>query len=114
MFFKFPADPGEKTKAYVKTDEAGRMTWWKRTVGDDSAIRLQEMAPGVIWVAALLAVLLSLDRLFKQDYEDGSLDQLMLSPNPLVILVLSILYAGFRDVTLVQALFFGIKAAQIG
>jgi len=51
--------------------------------------RLQEMAPGVIWVAALLAVLLSLDRLFKQDYEDGSLDQLMLSPNPLVILVLA-------------------------
>jgi len=51
--------------------------------------RLQEMAPGVIWVAALLSVLLSLDRLFKQDYEDGSLDQLMLSPNPLVILVLA-------------------------
>jgi len=50
---------------------------------------LQEMAPGVIWVSALLAVLLSLDRLFKQDYEDGSLDQLMLSPNPLVILVLA-------------------------
>jgi heme exporter protein B len=48
---------------------------------------LQTMAPGVIWVSALLAVLLSLDRLFKQDYEDGSLDQLMLSPNPLVILV---------------------------
>ena len=51
--------------------------------------RLQDMAPGVIWVAALLSVLLSLDRLFKQDYEDGSLDQLMLSPNPLVILVLA-------------------------
>ena len=50
---------------------------------------LQEMAPGVIWVSALLAVLLSLDRLFRQDYEDGSLDQLMLSPNPLVILVLA-------------------------
>lgn len=50
---------------------------------------LQEAAPGVIWVSALLAVLLSLDRLFKQDYEDGSLDQLMLSPNPLVVLVLA-------------------------
>jgi len=50
---------------------------------------LREMAPGVIWVSALLSVLLSLDRLFKQDYEDGSLDQLMLSPNPLVILVLA-------------------------
>lgn len=50
---------------------------------------LSIMAPGVIWVSALLSVLLSLDRLFKQDYEDGSLDQLMLSPNPLVILVLA-------------------------
>ena len=50
---------------------------------------LRQLAPGVIWVAALLSVLLSLDRLFKQDYEDGSLDQLMLSPNPLVILVLA-------------------------
>lgn len=50
---------------------------------------LSVMAPGVIWVSALLSVLLSLDRLFKQDYEDGSLDQLMLSPNPLVILVLA-------------------------
>lgn len=50
---------------------------------------LQSMAPGVIWVSALLAVLLSLDRLFKQDYEDGSLDQLMLSPNPLTLLVLA-------------------------
>lgn len=52
-----------------------------------TAEALQEMAPGVIWVSALLAVLLSLDRLFKQDYDDGSLDQLMLSPNPLMILV---------------------------
>jgi heme exporter protein B len=58
-----------------------------------SAERLQEMAPGVIWVSALLAVLLSLERLFKQDYEDGSLDQLMLSPNPLVILVLAKVFA---------------------
>jgi len=54
-----------------------------------TAEALQKMAPGVIWVSALLAVLLSLDRLFKQDYEDGSLDQLMLSPNPLMILVLA-------------------------
>ena len=52
-----------------------------------TAEALRAMAPGVIWVSALLAVLLSLDRLFKQDYDDGSLDQLMLSPNPLVILV---------------------------
>ena len=54
---------------------------------------LQKIAPGVIWVSALLSVLLSLDRLFRQDYEDGSLDQLMLSPNPLVILVLAKVFA---------------------
>ena len=54
---------------------------------------LKEMAPGVIWVAALLATLLSLDSLFKQDYDDGSLDQLMLSPNPLMLLVIAKVFA---------------------
>lgn len=54
---------------------------------------LREMAPGVIWVAALLATLLSLDGLFKQDYDDGSLDQLMLSPNPLMLLVVAKVFA---------------------
>lgn len=41
---------------------------------------LERAAPGVIWVAALLATLLSLDRLFQADHEDGSLDALMVSP----------------------------------
>ena len=41
---------------------------------------LARIAPGVLWIAALLAALLSLDRLFQADHEDGSLDQLMLSP----------------------------------
>lgn len=41
---------------------------------------LQRIAPGVVWIGALLAVLLSLDRLFQADHEDGTLDQLMLSP----------------------------------
>lgn len=40
---------------------------------------LGEIAPGIVWVAALLAALLPLDRLFGADYEDGSLDQLLLS-----------------------------------
>ena len=44
---------------------------------------------GVVWVAALLATLLSLDSLFKADFEDGSLEQLLLSPQPLFILVLA-------------------------
>ena len=47
------------------------------------------MAPGVIWVAALLATLLSLETIFRSDFEDGSLEQIMLSSFPLTILVLA-------------------------
>ncbi|HZH28975.1 MAG TPA: heme exporter protein CcmB [Azospirillaceae bacterium] len=50
---------------------------------------LARIAPGVIWVAALLAALLSLDRLFQADYEDGSLELLALSPAPLETAVLA-------------------------
>jgi len=49
---------------------------------------LQAMAPGVIWVSALLAVMLSLDSLFRSDFDDGSLEQMLLSSHPLTILVL--------------------------
>ncbi|MEZ2745428.1 heme exporter protein CcmB [Halopseudomonas bauzanensis] len=49
---------------------------------------LRSMAPGVIWVAALLATLLSLDGLFRSDYDDGSLEQWVLSPHPLAVMVL--------------------------
>lgn len=51
--------------------------------------RLALMAPGVIWVGALLAMLLSLDGLFRQDLEDGSLEQLLVAPVPLPLLVLA-------------------------
>lgn len=54
---------------------------------------LQTIAPGVIWVAALLAALLSLDGMFRSDFEDGSLEQLLLSPHPLSILVLGKIFA---------------------
>jgi heme exporter protein B len=50
---------------------------------------LQAMAPGIIWVSALLAVMLSLDSLFRSDFDDGSLEQMLLSPHPLTILVLA-------------------------
>ena len=50
---------------------------------------LAKIAGGVIWVAALLAALLSLDRLFQADFEDGSLDQLMLSNMALEQIVLA-------------------------
>ncbi|HMN35658.1 MAG: heme exporter protein CcmB [Chiayiivirga sp.] len=48
---------------------------------------LARIAPGVIWVALLLAGLLSLDTLFRADLDDGSLEQLMLAPHPLSVLV---------------------------
>ncbi len=48
---------------------------------------LAELAPGLLWVIALLASLLSLDGLFRSDYEDGTLEQLLLSPQPLYLLV---------------------------
>lgn len=50
---------------------------------------LSRIAPGIIWVAALLSTLLSLDRLFKSDHDDGSLEQMLLSPHPIFILVLA-------------------------
>ncbi len=48
---------------------------------------LSRIAPGVIWVAALLAGLMSLDALFRSDLDDGSLEQLMLAPQPLSVLI---------------------------
>ena len=48
---------------------------------------LRTIAPGIIWVAALLSSMLSLQRLFMSDYTDGLLDQMVLSPHPLAVLV---------------------------
>ena len=53
-----------------------------------SSEQLKFSGPGVLWVAALLATLVSLHTLFLQDHEDGSLDQLLVSPQPLPGLVL--------------------------
>jgi heme exporter protein B len=54
---------------------------------------LTRIAPGIIWVAALLASMLSLERLFKADYNDGALEQMLLSPQPLAVLVLAKVFA---------------------
>lgn len=55
-------------------------------IGPETAL-LRKLAPGVLWVAALLATLLSLPRLFADDYRDGTLEQLALTPNPLGLVV---------------------------
>ena len=57
-------------------------------VGPESALLLR-MAPGVLWVSALLAAMLSLQRLFAMDYADGSLEQMALSATPLGLLVVA-------------------------
>jgi len=54
---------------------------------------LQAIAPGIIWVSALLAAMLSLDSLFRSDFDDGSLEQMLLSPHPLSILILGKIFA---------------------
>ncbi|HDH7805496.1 TPA: heme exporter protein CcmB [Raoultella ornithinolytica] len=55
-------------------------------VGADPQLLVQ-IAPGIVWVAALLAALLVMDRLFRDDWQDGSLEQLLLLPTPLVAVV---------------------------
>ena len=57
-------------------------------VGPETAM-LRMMGPGVVWVAALLASMLALGRLFASDYADGTLEQLTLAPQPLGMLVLA-------------------------
>ena len=55
-------------------------------IGPESALLLR-MAPGVLWVSALLAAMLSLQRMFASDHADGSLEQMLLSSTPLTLLV---------------------------
>jgi len=50
---------------------------------------LEKIAPGVIWIAALLSALLSLDRIFRTDMEDGSLEQMLISAQPVSVLILA-------------------------
>jgi heme exporter protein B len=54
---------------------------------------LQLIAPGVVWIAALLASMLALERLFEGDFADGSLEQMLLTPQPVFILVLGKVFA---------------------
>ena len=61
-------------------------------VGAQSTV-LRNIAPGVVWVAALLASMLALVRLFATDFDDGTLEQAALSPQPLVLLVAAKVFA---------------------
>lgn len=68
------------------------VTLFPLSIGTDPAL-LARIAPGVIWVAALLAALLSFERLFKDDFIDGSLEQMMLMPHSLAWLVSAKVFA---------------------
>ncbi|PKO47733.1 MAG: heme exporter protein CcmB [Betaproteobacteria bacterium HGW-Betaproteobacteria-22] len=57
-------------------------------VGPEPAV-LSRIAPGVLWVAALLAGMLSLTRMFASDFSDGSLEQMLIAPQPLPMLVIA-------------------------
>lgn len=57
-------------------------------VGSDKNT-LRQIAPGVVWIAALLASMLALERLFENDYADGTLEQMLLAPQALSIIVVA-------------------------
>jgi heme exporter protein B len=57
------------------------------SIGPDTRL-LRSIGPGIVWVAALLASMLSLARMFAEDYSDGTLEQMLLTPQPLYLIVL--------------------------
>ncbi len=75
---------------------------------------LRTMAPGVIWVAALLASMLSLSTLFASDFEDGTLEQMVIAPYPLSVLVLAKLFAHWLLTGVPLALLSPLLGMQLG
>lgn len=75
---------------------------------------LRNIAPGVIWVAALLASMLALGRLFSADYQDGTLEQLLLAPHPLSLLVLGKVFAHWLLTGLPLVLLSPLLGLQLG
>lgn len=64
------------------------LTLFPLVIGPDPKL-LAKIAPGIAWVAALLSALLSFERLFRDDFVDGSLEQLMLTAQPLAMTALA-------------------------
>lgn len=74
---------------------------------------LATFAPGILWIVALLASLLSADGLFRSDYDDGSLEQLLLSPQPLYLSVLAYVAAHWLVTGVLLALVSPLFAAML-
>ena len=72
--------------------------------------QLAVIAPGTIWVLAILAALLSLDGMFRRDFEDGSLEQLLLNADPLFMAVLGKIAAQWCVTGLLLTLFSPVAA----
>lgn len=68
------------------------VTLFPLALGPDKSV-LQQHAPAVIWVAAVLAATVSMDMMFRSDFEDGSLEQLLLAPHSAIIVVLAKVFA---------------------
>ena len=62
------------------------VTLFPLAVGPEPGV-LERISSGIVWVAALLAAMLSLDRMYQADYDDGSLELMLLAPVPLEVLV---------------------------
>lgn len=82
-------------------------------IGPDMVL-LRTVAPGVVWVAALLASMLALARLFTSDFQDGTLEQLLLTPQPLYLIVLGKILALWLFSGLPLALLAPILGIQFG
>ena len=70
-------------------------------LGPDQAL-LGRIAPGALWIALLLSVLLSADRIYQQDYEDGSLDIMTMGPVPFELVALANELCGGRIVSTLE------------
>ena len=82
---------------------------------------LELVAPGICWIAALLATLLSLERMFRSDFDDGSLELMLVSPQPLPLIVLAKMVAHWLVTGLpllvaapLTALLLGLPAGSLG
>jgi heme exporter protein B len=82
-------------------------------IGPESAV-LKRIAAGVVWVCALLAVMLTLPRLFQSDYVDGTLEQLALSPYPLPLLCAGKMLAHWLSTGLPLAVVAPVLGLQFG
>ncbi|MDQ6917285.1 MAG: heme exporter protein CcmB [Pseudomonadota bacterium] len=89
------------------------VTLFTLAVGADMVL-LRALGPGVLWVAALLASLLSLPRIFTTDFADGSLEQIALSPYPLPALISGKIAAHWVSTGLPLAIAAPLLGAQFG